>query len=783
MTKFRKSILSACAVLAMALMVNVTASAKEVTVPSGGDIQATINQVSEGTAVTIKLEKDGVYTVSNTNGLQIRDKNIIEGNGATINFAGNGLLVSLGSDITIDGVKLVSKGTAQWGITIDKPGVTIKNCTLEGFGIFVNSTEKTVLEGNTIKNAVRTGIRATKIKELTVKNNTITDPAKYGIHMITDNGSVIEGNTISGAAGKGDATEHGEGLVVDGGTGTVIQKNTINNTKSTKTDNGNAIIVANSKDIKVTENTISVAGNHGIQVSYASTGVVLTDNKVSGAGNAGISISRGASVSITGDKVTDCKQVGIALDGDGARVTVAVKGVTVNNTATGRNLFITAATTTVDDSTFYDTAAVGSELDVLVRNGSNATLRGNTIGSKDVRTVNPAVGAYGSSALIFNNNTIINNNYQYGAMVVSENASITAEKGNTIKITGAAKELMNITNAGGTTNITSTKFSVNESTATSTTIQNYLAEVEMGVYVNGKKYTGSAAANGGTASFTYPQADTTKIAYYMIDRQDNTLIINSDAMGDAGNSQPAGGDNEQLTAFVERMYTVALGRKSDAAGLKDWVSKLANKERDGAGIAQGFLMSKEFLGKGLDNEAYVDVLYKTFFDRAGDEAGKKYWMDKLASGTTRQFVLAGFVNSKEFTTLCEKFGIVRGTFAGGAEKGDATESFVLRLYSKVLERNGDANGVKDWVSRIKNKVQTPEEVAKGFFGSKEFINKGLSNEAYVDVLYQTFMDRAADAAGKADWVSKLKAGTDRTAVLEGFSRSKEFKKIMESFGL
>jgi hypothetical protein len=78
---------------------------------------------------------------------------------------------------------------------------------------------------------------------------------------------------------------------------------------------------------------------------------------------------------------------------------------------------------------------------------------------------------------------------------------------------------------------------------------------------------------------------------------------------------------------------------------------------------------------------------------------------------------------------------------------------------------------------------SPEDVAKSFFQSVEFGNRNLSNADYVETLYQTFMDRASDEAGKADWVGRLNNGTDRNEVLEGFSRSQEFAAIMESFGL
>ena len=71
----------------------------------------------------------------------------------------------------------------------------------------------------------------------------------------------------------------------------------------------------------------------------------------------------------------------------------------------------------------------------------------------------------------------------------------------------------------------------------------------------------------------------------------------------------------------------------------------------------------------------------------------------------------------------------------------------------------------------------------GFFDSQEFQNRRLGNEAFVDVLYETFLGRAADAGGRADWVSQLNAGADRHNVMAGFYNSAEFNNIMADYGI
>lgn len=242
---------------------------------------------------------------------------------------------------------------------------------------------------------------------------------------------------------------------------------------------------------------------------------------------------------------------------------------------------------------------------------------------------------------------------------------------------------------------------------------------------------------------------------------------------------------DKVRAFVRRMYTKALGRDAETAGLEDWTNRLKNQEIDGAGIAYGFICSAEFEKRGLSDSVYLDTLYSAFFDRKADQDGKSYWLHILSSGGSREYVLSGFVNSQEFSNLCDRYHIARGTMQedGSSIYRAGVREFVLRLYTKALNRQGETMGVEDWTNRINTGSMTAEKVAKSFFISKEFDNRKLSDEDYVETLYQTFMNRESDAGGKADWIRRLRGGMTREQVLEGFSRSKEFAQLMKDYGL
>lgn len=112
---------------------------------------------------------------------------------------------------------------------------------------------------------------------------------------------------------------------------------------------------------------------------------------------------------------------------------------------------------------------------------------------------------------------------------------------------------------------------------------------------------------------------------------------------------------EQVKNFATRMYTVVLDRTPDKTGINDWTNWLLSHENDGAGIAYGFIMSEEFVNKNLSDEEFIAVLYSTFFDRAADPEGLATWTNLLAQGSSRGFVLSGFVNpSASCVVPCER---------------------------------------------------------------------------------------------------------------------------------
>ncbi len=125
-------------------------------------------------------------------------------------------------------------------------------------------------------------------------------------------------------------------------------------------------------------------------------------------------------------------------------------------------------------------------------------------------------------------------------------------------------------------------------------------------------------------------------------------------------------DTGAVQAFVTRFYEECLDREPDSAGLAYWVDELASGDATGAEVAQGFIYSNEFQAKNVSDNTYLDVLYRAFFNRAADSTGLAYWQSNLNDDMSRLSVLAGFVNSNEFSALCDAYGIIPGSIKTGS---------------------------------------------------------------------------------------------------------------------
>ncbi|CAH1659186.1 hypothetical protein CHELA1G11_12787 [Hyphomicrobiales bacterium] len=116
-----------------------------------------------------------------------------------------------------------------------------------------------------------------------------------------------------------------------------------------------------------------------------------------------------------------------------------------------------------------------------------------------------------------------------------------------------------------------------------------------------------------------------------------------------------------------------------------------------------------------------------------------------------------------------------GSVIGAVSGNDVVAASVAPLYD-ILGRLPDAPGLDFWRTGIESGLLL-DDVAATFLASAEFKSDhgDVSDGGFVELLYNTYFNRAPDVGGYAFWVEALEDGAiDRAALLVGFTQSAEY---------
>ena len=275
----------------------------------------------------------------------------------------------------------------------------------------------------------------------------------------------------------------------------------------------------------------------------------------------------------------------------------------------------------------------------------------------------------------------------------------------------------------------------------------------------------------------------------------------------AGPTPPKQADPVEVRKFVNRLYLTIHGREGEEEGLEFWTKHLVNHTMTASEVVRDFVLSPEFIGRNYTNKEFLDKMYLVFFDRKADPQGFDFWVDNMHAGCSKEYVVACFVDSKEFAEICGEYGITRGKL--NQNEGQPTgptsypplkmksdnvnneqlSAYVEKLYTAILDRPSEPEGCEYWKKVIKEGNGADAGTAAGyFFKSEEYIGKNKSEEEFLVDVYDMFFGRdpreTGDQEGYDYWLKELKEGNiSRTMLVEyGFGQSAEFKDILRSYG-
>ncbi|WP_336490618.1 DUF4214 domain-containing protein [Methylobacterium nigriterrae] len=218
------------------------------------------------------------------------------------------------------------------------------------------------------------------------------------------------------------------------------------------------------------------------------------------------------------------------------------------------------------------------------------------------------------------------------------------------------------------------------------------------------------------------------------------------------------------------LYAALLGRAPDPLGLEHWAQAFETgfSPRE---LAQALINSDEYgqAARLASTTTFVQSLYHKALGRDADPAGLQAWTDALEHGAMQADVAVGVALSPEGQQH------LQSTFSGGVFVPDETASAVARLYYGLLDRSPDAVGLQGFTAIVEHGGPSLTQVAQAMLASPEFTasHMGLSDSAYVGLLYTDALGRHVDEVGLQFWTDALAQGASRAEIAVGISASTE----------
>ena len=147
---------------------------------------------------------------------------------------------------------------------------------------------------------------------------------------------------------------------------------------------------------------------------------------------------------------------------------------------------------------------------------------------------------------------------------------------------------------------------------------------------------------------------------------------------------------------------------------------------------------------------------------------------KLENGLTAKHKLDAFMTKDEIVP----------------PKGKVAD-FVAKVYRIALNREPEINGWRFWVSKLESKEITVSQFINDLMVQDEFINRFLSKEDFIKMMYQIVLGRDSEEEGQKYWMRKYdeyKVEEEtllklRMRIASEMINEKEFKEYVTSMGL
>jgi Ca2+-binding RTX toxin-like protein len=109
---------------------------------------------------------------------------------------------------------------------------------------------------------------------------------------------------------------------------------------------------------------------------------------------------------------------------------------------------------------------------------------------------------------------------------------------------------------------------------------------------------------------------------------------------------------------------------------------------------------------------------------------------------------------------------------------------IARIYEVALDRSADAAGMKFWTGQKELTAASTVDFANAFISSNEFTtkfgaNSSMTNQKFLEVMYDNAFERAADPSGLQYWLTQMSAGMTRGEIVVRFAFEAEAQQTFD----
>ncbi len=296
---------------------------------------------------------------------------------------------------------------------------------------------------------------------------------------------------------------------------------------------------------------------------------------------------------------------------------------------------------------------------------------------------------------------------------------------------------------------------------------------------------GIAGSTGAYTEITLSSETPIEIFYQC---QNHSLMGSNIKSSTSGNDSLISGSNNELFDGGEGSDTVIFnGKFSNYSFTRTSTSIELDDQRTSTNDGIDTLSNIEFIQftDQTVEESKVDIV-KTYSGAFSDykfyNKGNGIYQIKTDSGYDDITGLPLLTFSEEATSSSFRdisaIVDIKGTF--DQVTGLNTDSGrMFRLYNASFKRLPDADGLEYWIKQFSSGANSIRVVASSFLGSAEFAERYGSNvtdEKFVNTLYQNVLGRDPDTSGLNYWLGQLNSGAEtRYEALLGFAESAENK--------